>query len=240
MLALTFGQSAVYSIVRLAYLNARGPIGEQTTTLNPPRSDLEVFDLIYNVLGSVFDLASVALVAYLLWQTARPHLARLGIDARHPLRDSLWGAGLAVVIGVGGIGVYLGGRALGITTEVNPQGLDDHWWTVPVLLLSAFRSGATEEIVVVGYLFARLRDLGWCDWPIILATAALRGSYHLYQGWGSFVGNFVMGVIFGWIYSRTGRVLPFVIAHVIIDAAIFVGFPWAAATFPDLLGVSSN
>jgi hypothetical protein len=32
-------------------------------------------------------------------------------------------------------------------------------------------------------------------------------------------------------------VLPFVIAHFIIDAAIFVGYPWAASAFPHLLGL---
>ena len=53
----------------------------------------------------------------------------------------------------------------------------------------------------------------------------------LYQGFGAFVGNIAMGVLFGWLYSRTGRVLPLVIAHFAIDAAIFVGYPWAAATF---------
>ena len=50
-------------------------------------------------------------------------------------------------------------------------------------------------------------------WTIILAAAALRGSYHLYQGFGPFIGNFVMGVVFGWCYTRWGRVMPLVIAH---------------------------
>jgi membrane protease YdiL (CAAX protease family) len=43
-----------------------------------------------------------------------------------------------------------------------------------------------------------------------------------------------MGVLFGWLYTRFGRVLPLVIAHAMIDTAIFVGYPWAAATFPGL------
>ena len=43
-----------------------------------------------------------------------------------------------------------------------------------------------------------------------------------------------MGLLFGWLYNRYGRVLPLVIAHVVIDTAIFVGYPWAAVTFPQL------
>ena len=45
----------------------------------------------------------------------------------------------------------------------------------------------------------------------------LRGSYHLYQGFGGFLGNAVMGVLFGYFYQRTRRVLPLAIAHTIVD-----------------------
>ena len=37
--------------------------------------------------------------------------------------------------------------------------------------------------------------------------------------------------------ARVRRVLPFVIAHFVIDAVVFVGYAWAAATFPGLFGV---
>ena len=38
--------------------------------------------------------------------------------------------------------------------------------------------------------------------------AVLRGAYHLYQGVPAFFGNVAMGVLFGWLYSRYGRLLP--------------------------------
>jgi uncharacterized protein len=239
VLGLSLGLSALYAITNLvqAYVRAaqrHQTIADQGTTLNPALSDLAVFDLIYNLLSLVGDLVPVALVVYLLWNPARPHLARLGIDFRRPGRDTLWGLGLAVVIGAGGIGIYLGARALQLAVKVDAAGLDPHWWTVPVLLLSALRAGLQEEVIVVGYLFARLRELGWGRWTIILSTAVLRASYHLYQGWGGFAGNLIMGVIFGWLYTRFGRLLPLVIAHTIIDAVVFVAYPWAAQTFPTL------
>jgi membrane protease YdiL (CAAX protease family) len=168
---------------------------------------------------------------------ARPHLSRLGIADARPVSDGIRGLVLALIIGAGGIVIYLGAKALDLGVTVNPAGLDARWWTIPVLLLSALRAGLQEEIVVIGYLFARLRDLGWRDWQIIVGSAVLRGSYHLYQGFGGFVGNLIMGLIFGWLYTRWGRVLPFVIAHFVIDAAIFVGYPWAAETFPQLFGL---
>lgn len=238
VLGLGLGQSAVYAIVAIVNrLTREQSLSQQTATLNPSLSDREIFDLIYQLLDIGFSLVPVLLVCFLLWMPQRPHLARLGIAGARPVSDGARGIVLALIIGAGGIVIYLGAKALDLGVVVNPAGLTAHWWTVPVLLLSALRAGLQEEFVVLGYLFARLRDVGWSTWQIILGSAVLRGSYHLYQGFGGFVGNLIMGAIFGWLFARWGRVLPFVIAHFLIDAAIFVGYPWAAAAFPDLFGV---
>lgn len=238
VLALGLGQSAIYSIVQLAYrLTAATPLSQQTTTLNPSRSDREIFDLIYQLLSLSFAIVPVLLVCFLLWQRQRPHLGALGLDGTRRARDIGWGTTLVLAIGIPGIGLYLLGRSLGWFVAVNPGGLDAHWWTVPILLLSAARASIQEEFVVLGYLFARLRQLGWGVWPIIVATSALRASYHLYQGPGAFIGNFAMGLLFGWLFARTGRLLPFLVAHFLIDAAAFIGYPWAAAMWPSLFGL---
>ena len=237
MLGLSLGASAIYSIVAIVNrLTRTESLASQTATINTSLSPRPTFDLIYQVLGVFFDLMPVALVAFLMWQATRPHLGRLGLSFEKPWRDALLGLGLAAAIGIPGIGVYLGGRALGITVNVVPTALDTYWWTIPVLLLSALRAGITEEVIVIGYLFPRLRELGWGRWQIIVSSALLRGSYHLYQGIGSFIGNVAMGIAFGWLYSRFGRLLPLVIAHAVLDAAVFVGYPWIAGVYPELFG----
>jgi len=235
VLGLSLGSSAVYSIVRIVYLlNQETALAQQQTSLNQSQSPLPVFDLIYQLLAIVFGLVPVALVVWLLWNPVRPHLARFGVSARGAGRDVVWGVVIVLIIALPGLGVYLGGRALGISVNVVPSPLDSLWWTIPVLVLSALKAGLSEEFIVIGYLYARLADLGWNRWTIILASAAFRGSYHLYQGFGAFIGNFAMGIFFGWLYTRFGRLLPLVVAHTILDAAIFIGYPWAAATFPAL------
>jgi membrane protease YdiL (CAAX protease family) len=237
VLSLSLGASAVYSIVAIVNrLTQEVALSQQTATLNNSLSDRQWFDLIYQLLAIVFALAPVALVMFLLWQQTRPRFGRLGIDSTRPTKDVLWGLVLFAAIGVPGLGVYLGGRALGISVNVVPNALDTYWWTVPVLVLSALRAGLQEELIMIGYLFARLRDLGWGPWRIMLVSATIRGSYHLYQGFGAFVGNFLMGMLFGWLYNRFGRVIPLIVAHTALDAAIFIGYPWAAATFPALFG----
>ena len=97
-----------------------------------------------------------------------------------------------------------------------------------MLILSAAQNAVLEEVVMVGYLFTRLAQLGWRVPVIVDISAVVRGSYHLYQGLGGFAGNLVMGVVFGLIYLRWKRVMPLVIAHTLLDVAAFVGYALVA------------
>ena len=93
-----------------------------------------------------------------------------------------------------------------------------------MLILKGAQNGILEEVLVVGYLLRRLDQLGWSPARAIAASAVLRGSYHLYQGFGGFIGNAILGVIFGVLYKRWGRVTPMIIAHTLIDTGAFVGY----------------
>ncbi|MDG4791108.1 CPBP family intramembrane metalloprotease [Micromonospora sp. WMMD1102] len=148
----------------------------------------------------------------------------LGLDVRRPGRDLAWGAALAAAIGLPGLGLLWIAAQLGVNATVVPASLPALWWTVPVLVLSAAQNAILEEVVVVGYLLTRLRQLGWRIGAVIAASALLRGSYHLYQGFGAFVGNAVMGVVFALFFLRTKRVLPLVVAHTLLDVVAFVGY----------------
>jgi membrane protease YdiL (CAAX protease family) len=160
--------------------------------------------------------------------------ARLGIDRRKPAFDLAAGAVLAAVIGIPGLGLYLLARAVGVNATVVPAALPHVWWAVPVLVLSAVQNAVLEEIVVVGYLLTRLRQLGWSTVTAVATSALLRGSYHLYQGFGAFVGNAVMGVVFALFFLRTRRVAPLIVAHTILDVVSFVGYALFAHQLPFL------
>ncbi|SDD06400.1 Membrane protease YdiL, CAAX protease family [Auraticoccus monumenti] len=232
VLALSLGQSAVYSVLSIIEkLTRETPLNQQTTTMNSSATpDRPWLDLAYQLAGSLFLVAPVALVLFLLW--LRPGRAggwaAMGLDRRHPGRDVLAGLGLAAAIGVPGLGFYLLARELGLNTSVAPANLTDVWWAVPVLVLAAVANGVLEEVVIVGYLFTRLRDLGW-SWLVVLLTSALvRGSYHLYQGFGGFAGNVLMGLLLGLVYLRWRRVWPLVVAHSLLDVGAFVGYTLVA------------
>ena len=233
VLGLSLGRSGVYAVVELLEKAAEGPLAGQTTTLNPVLDENPVFDLVYQLLGIFFSLLPVALVLFLLTEPGKSAFRRLGFTFAKPVRDFALGFGLAAVIGVGTLGVYAAGRALGITTALVPAALDTYWWTLPVLILSALRHAVLEEVIVVGYLFIRLRQLGWSTPAIIITSALIRSSYHLYQGIGPGIGNFLMGLLFGYAYTKTKRVMPLVIAHAFVDIAGFVGF----ALFGSAIGI---
>lgn len=224
VLGLSLGQSAVYALVSLLAKLTEGPLASQTSTLNPSRSDRPWLDLTYQLLGVAFALVPVALALWLLSDHGRSATRLIGLDLRRPGRDLALGVGLAALIGLPGLALYFGGRALGITTTIVPSALDEYWWTVPVLLLAAVQNSLLEEVVVVGYLVDRLERFGWSVPAIVAASAVLRGSYHLYQGVGPFLGNAVMGVVFALVYLRTRRVMPLIVAHTVLDVVAFVGY----------------
>lgn len=234
VLGLSLGQSAVYSVVQLLDKMTRAPLAEGTSTLNRSQSTREYFDLTYQLLDIIFALVPVLLVFYFLTDqrqavpgeagNSRSAFQKLGFNFARPGRDLLQGLGLAGLIGIPSLGLYAAGRALGITTAIIPSALDAYWWTVPVLVLSAMRHAVLEEVIVVGYLLDRFGKFGWSMPLAIAASSVLRGSYHLYQGFGPFIGNAVMGVVFAWLYTRTRRVMPLVIAHALLDIVAFVGF----------------
>jgi membrane protease YdiL (CAAX protease family) len=150
--------------------------------------------------------------------------AMIGFDGRALGADLGMGAAIAAGVGGIGLGLYLLAWHSGASLTVAPSGLPAVWWRIPVLLLSALQNAVTEEVIVGGYLLARLRELGWGDRRALAASAVLRGSYHLYQGLGGFFGNLAMGVLFGWLFQRRGRVVPMIVAHTLIDSVAFVGY----------------
>jgi membrane protease YdiL (CAAX protease family) len=171
----------------------------------------------------VVALAPVALVFYLLLRNQeRP--ATIGMAFDRPRFDIPVGVVLAVLVGVAGVVVYIVSVRLGhnrLVVPVPPLGM---WWTIPVLVLTAAQNALLEETVVLGYMVTRLQQVGVPALAAIGASAVLRGSYHLYQGWGGFTGNLMMGLLFGLVFLRWRRTWPMVIAHTLLDVGAGVLF----------------
>ena len=226
VLALSLGRSGVYALVNLLEsATAPGGLAQQKAVLNGSLAPGRPwFDLVYQLLSLGFGVVPVLLVGYLLTRSGDRPGRLWSADARQHRGDALRGLAIAAVVGGTGLAFYLLTHALGMDLTVVAEGLPHEWWRYPVLLLSAVQNALLEEFVVVGYLMIRLRQLGVAA-PTAVATSALvRGSYHLYQGLGGFFGNAAMGLLFGYLYLRWGRVTPLVVAHTVLDVGAFVGY----------------
>lgn len=222
VLAVTFGLSAYTALLRLLEAVLLGLSG-QVVALNPRRSTFDLLDLGLNLAGVFQLLGWGALGLYLLWSSGF-RLADIGLARPRARPDLLGGLALAALIGLPGLALYQLARVLGINASVEPAEVYDTWWRIPVLLAISFANGWAEEIVVVGFLLTRLRQLRVNRVVAIVAASLLRGLYHLYQGFGAGLGNVAMGLVFGYAWHRTGRLWPLIIAHALIDAVAFVGY----------------
>jgi membrane protease YdiL (CAAX protease family) len=224
--ALSLGGSALFAVINLiGSLTATQALGKQQALIvgsyAPGRPWL---DLTLQLANLLIALAPVALVFYLLFREGATPSSAMGLDARQPGPDLAKGAALAALIGGSGLALYLAAYKLGLALNVVPESLPAVWWRIPVLVLDAAHNGIVEEVLVLGYLLRRLDQLGWSPARAIALSAVVRGSYHLYQGFGGFLGNAIMGVIFGVLYLRWRRVTPMIIAHTLIDTGAFVGY----------------
>jgi membrane protease YdiL (CAAX protease family) len=230
VLVVSFGFSALdafLSFVRTqvtvsgGFANAQVPVVTHAVTTYP------WLDLLDDLTGVLHGLGPPLLALVLLLRDPGGRGLSIGLD-RVRARELMQGAGFCALIGLPGLGLIWLGRQFGFNGQIIAVSFPDVWYRVPVLLLDAFQNGAAEEIVVSAYLVTRLLQMGWSRERTVIASATLRGSYHLYQGYGGFAGNLVMGLIFAWWFQRTRRVVPLVVAHFLLDAFSFVGYLYLA------------
>lgn len=224
VLTVTIGLSGLRSLLSLlAALSRPEPLDQQTVAINAPAAQVEVIDLAFQLTGVLQLIAWGGLGCYLLWRGGM-RLREVGLDRSRPGRDVLLGLGLAALVGLPGLALYLAARTLGANLTVLPSTLGEAWWRLPVLVASAIGNSWAEEVLVVGYLLTRLRQLGRSENGALLVSALLRGAYHFYQGFGGFVGNVVMGLVLGRVWQRTSRLWALVVAHAALDVVAFAGY----------------
>ncbi|HCP61774.1 MAG TPA: CPBP family intramembrane metalloprotease domain-containing protein [Actinobacteria bacterium] len=213
VLSLSLLSSAVFSIIDLFRAPISG-VSVSTFTADP------FADQIASV---IFGLAPVALVLHLVRRDGEG-LSMFGMDGSRPRSDVAWGLAAGLGVAAVGLGIYLGSVALKINRFVIPVPPLGHWWTVPILLLGALQAALLEEVIVAGYLITRLEQMGLATVGAVVVSAVLRGSYHLYQGFGGFAGNLLLGLAFGWAFARWRRAWPLVVGHFLVDTLAGVGY----------------
>jgi membrane protease YdiL (CAAX protease family) len=229
VLAISYGLSGLHSLLEFVrdQIVINGGVGFRNVATAPikqaQKTQYQWFDILQQVLTIADGLAPAFLAIVLLLRSPAGRGLGIGLD-RWRSRDVLHGFGFAGLIGIPGLGLVYVARKLGANAQIIVTNFPDVWYRIPTLILEAIQQGIAEEVVVCAFVLTRLRQLGWSNSRALGTQAVLRGSYHLYQGYGGFFGNAVMGLIFGWWFQRTRRVIPLIVAHSVIDAVSFVGY----------------
>ena len=228
-LMVSLGASTIYSLLSLARkLTSSQGLAGSTTTINRPLAEQGWLDFLSQLASISLSLVPVLLALYFF------RLDGISIGLLPKAKDFMLGLGLPLAIGLPGIALYLLALELGLTARVIPSSLGDYWWTPLILFLAALRAGLQEEVIAVAFLAKKLKLIRpeITIAAIVLVSSLFRASYHLYQGFSAFLGNFLMGVVFAYLFLRGGRVAPLVIAHTFMNTAVFIGYPLVAPYLP--------
>jgi membrane protease YdiL (CAAX protease family) len=130
--------------------------------------------------------------------------------------------------------------AAGLVTDIllgvlsDRFGLGSHWsewfdadlaWGPPAAVAvtvvgAVFFAPLFEELIFRGLLYGSLRSR--FSWPVAaVASALVFGIAHGY-GVAGFLSVLVSGVLWAWVYERTGSLLPSIAAHVVNNAAVSI------------------
>ncbi|MGH9170618.1 MAG: CPBP family glutamic-type intramembrane protease [Acidimicrobiales bacterium] len=168
-------------------------------------------------------LAGAGLVLYLVTNPAGPDRGMASIG----LSRGLVKADLALVLPVFVLafvipqyGVSLVLLNAGVKSISPGVGHFPAYYAVAEVLLGLV-SAVVEEIVVLGYLVRRLEQLGLPPALVVLLAVAVRGSYHLYYGWGvlPILAWAAVSVV---LYRRWRRLAPFIIVHALWDTGVIL------------------
>ncbi len=214
---LPYAIAAVQDLV--GYLLGEGP-GNRIPILFPGHDGAALPFVLLEVL---LPLAAAALVLYLLSQPAGDGgSAAIGLDGGQPRADLallLPVFALCELVPIAGGGLLL--HALGVHGP-NPSvgGVPSYYGVAYVAM--AIVAGIVEEIVVLGFLVRRLEQIGLRPFWVVVVAVAVRGSYHLYYGWGV-LPILLWATVSVLLYRRFRRLAPFIVVHALWDTGLFLG-----------------
>jgi membrane protease YdiL (CAAX protease family) len=85
--------------------------------------------------------------------------------------------------------------------------------SMQLLFMISVVNAIAEELFVTGYVITALQPRRGL-WVAINASVVLRLLYHLYQGPIGVLTSVPMGLLYGYLYSRTRQLWPLIVAHV--------------------------
>jgi uncharacterized protein len=88
--------------------------------------------------------------------------------------------------------------------------------SMQLVFLVSVVNGIFEELFVAGYIITTMTARRGM-WAAINTSVVVRLLYHLYQGPIGVMTVVPMGLLYGYVYSRTRQLWPLIVAHVLLD-----------------------
>lgn len=168
------------------------------------------YDVITN--ADLFWLVTYELFAFLIIATfLRARQWKLS-DLHPQVSWKLTGAGVLLTLGTLLCSTVVG-AGFGAWYEFPP--LDTSHLDFGTVLLFSVVNGIYEETFVVGYVVGCLARRS--TWVVIISSASIRFSYHVYQGPEAVVFILPIGLVFAYLYVKYRRLWPLVLCHIILD-----------------------
>lgn len=186
------------------------------------------------VVSSAVELLPFALTGLLISQAMYNDAGfrKIGLAPRHPWRDLGWtliaipmALGLAGVAGLmaNTLSTWLNQPVQEVAHETLRMLREDPnaQMIVTVIISAVILAPLLEEIVFRGVLQTSLmRLLGGTRWPALLLTGLLFSVTHWWAvPWQGLLPLFVLGLVFGYLYERTGSLLTPILTHAGFNAA---------------------
>lgn len=162
---------------------------------------------------------------------AEAGLRKVGLLPRHPERDAKWGLmGGVIGFGLAGLSGIIAVALLTMLGEPVPEVAHETLVTlqqefslnllISIIISAVIMAPLLEELVFRGVLQTTLMHLmKGRRWPAMLITAAVFSAIHAWvvpaQG---LLPLFVLGLVFGYLYERTGSLLTPILAHAVFNA----------------------
>ncbi|MEM9345611.1 MAG: CPBP family intramembrane glutamic endopeptidase [Planctomycetota bacterium] len=191
-----------------------------------PTSVLLVIELIpYAMIGLLLGRARVAEAGF----------RKLGILPRWPIRDTGWGlAGGIVGLGLAGaVGLVVNLISEALGQPVDPvahealKTLREEFsmnLLIALIISAVFLAPLVEEFVFRGiFQTSLLRLFRGMRWPGLIVASAVFSVIHIaVVPWQGLIPLFVLGLVWGYLYERTGSLLVPILSHAVFNAANIV------------------
>ncbi len=213
--------------VQLSKVLGMFPLPEAASQVKQPSNRVAAQALLHQF------LTGMPVLIYLVWRAAQVPggLHKLGLLPSRPVRETLIGVVgvvvcLPLLIGINflvvALGILLGDPAPRIGHDLLQALVDTSspWATAGILVSALMLAPVLEEAMFRGLIQTTLLELGGRHkrWSVVVIVAAWFALIHLGVPWQALPVLFVLGLILGWLYERTGSLLPSVLVHVGFNA----------------------